>query len=196
MNWATGNINVDPCFADVGYWDPNENPADPNDDFWVEGDYHLMRDSYCIDAGDPNYVAEPNETDLDGKPRVIGGLIDMGAYEYRPLIPAEARIIPRTINFASKGKWIAAFLWLPEDYNVADIDPNSVFLGEQIKAEQLLVNEQKQVALARFDRSDVQDILDISQVELTITGWLVDGTAFEATDIIRVLNKGGKKSVK
>ena len=174
-----GNIDADPCFVDS-----NNN------------DYHLLPDSPCIDAGDPNYVPEPNETDLYGKPRVIGGRIDMGAYEYRPLIPAEARIIPRTINLASKGKWITAFLWLPEDYNVADIDPNSVFLEEQIKGEQLLVNEQEQFVMARFNRSDVQDILDIGQVELTITGELIDGTVFEATDIIRVLNKSGRKSAK
>jgi predicted outer membrane repeat protein len=50
-----------------------------NDDF---GDLHLLVDSPCIDAGDPNYTIEPNETDLDGNPRVIGGRIDMGAYEF------------------------------------------------------------------------------------------------------------------
>ncbi len=50
-------------------------------------DYHLWPDSPCIDAGDPNYVAGPNETDLDGNPRVIGGRIDMGAYEFQNTPP-------------------------------------------------------------------------------------------------------------
>jgi hypothetical protein len=77
-----GNIDVDPCFIDPGYWNPNGTPADANDDFWVDGDYHLSLDSPCIDTGDPNFMAEPNETDLDGNPRVIGGRIDMGAYEF------------------------------------------------------------------------------------------------------------------
>jgi hypothetical protein len=45
-------------------------------------DYHLLPASPCINTGDPNYVAEPNETDLDGLPRVIGGRIDMGAFEF------------------------------------------------------------------------------------------------------------------
>ncbi len=36
-----GNINSDPCFADPGYWDDNDTPVDTNDDFWVDGDYHL-----------------------------------------------------------------------------------------------------------------------------------------------------------
>ncbi|NIP27663.1 MAG: hypothetical protein GWN67_24265 [Phycisphaerae bacterium] len=69
-----GNIDVDPCFVEPGYWDA--------DGAWVEGDYHLLMDSVCINAGDPNYVTGPNETDLDGKGRVLCGRIDMGAYEF------------------------------------------------------------------------------------------------------------------
>lgn len=61
-----GNIDADPCFADAN-----------------NGDYHLRPDSPCINAGDPNYVAAPNEIDLDGNERVLGGRIDMGAYEYQ-----------------------------------------------------------------------------------------------------------------
>ena len=118
----------------------------------------------------------------------------MGAYESP--IPAEARIVPRTINLASKGKWITALFWLPEDYDVADIDPNSVFLEEQIKAEQLSVNEQRQVAVLRFSREEVQGILSIGEVELTITGQLTDGTIFEATDVIKVIDKASRRPAK
>ena len=50
-------------------------------------DYHLRPGSPCIDAGDPDYVVGPNETDLDGNPRVIGGRIDMGAYEFQNTPP-------------------------------------------------------------------------------------------------------------
>jgi len=180
-----GNIDADPCFVEPGYWDANG--------VWVEGDYHLLPDSPCIDAGDPNYVAEPNETDLDGKPRVIGGRIDMGAYEYSPPIPAEVRIVPRTINLTSKGKWITCHIWLSEDYNVADIDPNSVLLEDEIEAESVLVDEQEQVAMAKFSRSEVQGIFAPGEVELTVSGELIDGTRFEGTDILRVIDKSKKK---
>jgi len=180
---GNGNIDTDPCFVELGYWDVNG--------VWVEGDYHLLSDSPCIDAGDPNYVAEPNETDLDGRPRVIGGRIDMGAYESP--IPAKASIVPRTINLASKGKWITCYIWLHEDYNVADIDPNSILLEEEIEPDEYSVDQQKQVAVLRFSRSDVQEILNVGEVELTITGQLTDGTVFEGTDVIRVIDKGGKK---
>ena len=77
-----GNIDADPLFVDPGYWDTNETPDDPNDDFWVDGDYRLTPCSPCIDSGDPNYISEPNDTDMDGNSRVMGGRIDMGAYEY------------------------------------------------------------------------------------------------------------------
>jgi probable HAF family extracellular repeat protein len=183
---GTGNINADPCFVSPGYWDPNG--------IWIDGDYHLLEDSPCIDAGDPNYIAGPNETDLDGRPRVIGSRIDMGAYE-SPIF-AEAWFVPRTINLTSMGNWITCYISLPEDYDVVDIDPNSVFLEEQIKAEQLSVNEQMHVAIAKFSRSDVQEILNIGEIELTVTGRLTDGIVFEATDIIKVIDKTGGKSAK
>jgi hypothetical protein len=76
LNWGSGNIDIDPCFVDPGYWahkdDPNIhlNPDDPNAT-WVDGDYHLKSQhgrwaaterrwmindvtSLSIDAGDPN----------------------------------------------------------------------------------------------------------------------------------------------
>ncbi|MBW8040025.1 MAG: hypothetical protein FVQ85_08510 [Planctomycetes bacterium] len=191
-----GNIDADPCFVDPGYWDPNETPEDANDDFWVEGDYHLLVDSPCIDVGDPNYPYDPNETDLDGTPRIFGNRIDMGAYEYSPTIQTEARIVPRTINMASKGNWITCYIWLPEQYNVADIEPNSVILENEIQAASLSVDEQDQVAIARFSREEIQAILSVGQVELAITGELTDGTVFEGTVVIRVIDNGGGKPIK
>jgi hypothetical protein len=80
-----GNMDADPCFVEMGYWDPNGTPADANDDFWVEGNYHLQPDSPCINAGDPNFIAEPNETDIDGEARVMFEWIDMGADEFNPI---------------------------------------------------------------------------------------------------------------
>jgi len=79
-----GNIDSDPCFVDAGYWDPNGTPEDANDDFWVEGDYHLRWNSQCIDAGDPNFSDDPDEHDIDDEPRVMAGRVDIGADEVGP----------------------------------------------------------------------------------------------------------------
>jgi hypothetical protein len=43
--WGPGNIDVDPCFTVAGYWHPNDTPLDANDDYWVEGDYHLKSEA-------------------------------------------------------------------------------------------------------------------------------------------------------
>jgi len=93
--WPTGNnIDLDPCFASPGYWDPSGTPQDANDDFWVDGDYHLKSQagrwdtdegrwtkdevtSLCIDAGDP---ASP----IGLEPFPNGGIINMGAYGGTP----------------------------------------------------------------------------------------------------------------
>jgi len=65
---GAGNIIDDPMFDDA---------ADP------ENDFHLLPGSPCIDAGnpDPNLYIE-GEVDLDGDPRVLNDIIDMGADEY------------------------------------------------------------------------------------------------------------------
>jgi len=60
-----GNIDTDPCFVNT-----------------TVGNYHLLPNSVCIDAGDPNYAYDPNDWDIDGQPRVIGGRVDIGADEY------------------------------------------------------------------------------------------------------------------
>jgi hypothetical protein len=90
VTWGAGNIDADPCFVEPGYWDPNGTPDDANDDFWVDGDYHLKSQagrwnanegqwtidevtSLCIDAGDP---ASP----IGLEPFPNGGIINMGAY--------------------------------------------------------------------------------------------------------------------
>ena len=45
------------------------------------GDYHLNAASPCINAGNNSFIA--NTTDLDGNPRVVGGIVDLGAYEFQ-----------------------------------------------------------------------------------------------------------------
>jgi hypothetical protein len=60
-----GNISADPMFTDA------EN-----------GDYTLKKDSPCIDKGSNEFVEIWDiETDLAGNPRIMGGTVDMGAYE-------------------------------------------------------------------------------------------------------------------
>jgi hypothetical protein len=100
LNWGIGNTDTDPCFVNPGYWDPNGTPADANDDFWVNGDYHLKSEGWrwdiarqrwdyddvtsrCIDAGNPGCPLGDELLSVPEDPDNIWGInirIDMGAY--------------------------------------------------------------------------------------------------------------------
>ncbi|RKD19027.1 hypothetical protein BCY91_14220 [Pelobium manganitolerans] len=64
--------------AGDGILDPNTNPkfADP-----AAGDYQLQDDSPLINKGNNTYLLANANKDLAGNNRVIGGVVDIGAYE-------------------------------------------------------------------------------------------------------------------
>lgn len=78
---GTGNIDTDPLFTDPGYWDDSGKPDDPDDDVWVDGDYHLQMGSPCINAGDNSAVPTDIATDFEGDERIQQCRVDMGVDE-------------------------------------------------------------------------------------------------------------------
>ena len=93
LNWGQGNLDADPLFARIGYWDDN-GTREPSDDIWVDDDFHLQSQagrwnpdsqswvqdgvtSPCIDSGNPmspiGWELFPN-----------GGFANMGAYGGTP----------------------------------------------------------------------------------------------------------------
>ncbi len=84
-----GNISTDPLFVQTPDPGPDSVWGTADDD---PGDVHLLEVSPCVDTGDNAYVT--GDYDLDGNPRVVDGdvdavaVVDMGAYEYSPVIEA------------------------------------------------------------------------------------------------------------
>ncbi|HEX4264700.1 MAG TPA: choice-of-anchor Q domain-containing protein [Verrucomicrobiae bacterium] len=61
---GVGNISVDPLFVNAG-----------------SGDIHLQSGSLCINSGYNTYVN--TNVDYDNNPRIRGGTVDIGAYEFQ-----------------------------------------------------------------------------------------------------------------
>ena len=61
---GVGNITNDPAFVNLS-----------------GGDFHLQSNSPCINSGSDDYFS--GTKDLDGNPRIVGGTVDIGAYEFQ-----------------------------------------------------------------------------------------------------------------
>ena len=109
----------------------------------------------------------------------------------------EVEIAPHTLNVQSKGKWINCHVWMPEEYDVADVNSSSIVLEDEIGAMQVWTNEEEQFVMAKFPRLELQQLLIefelLGDVELLVSGELIDGMRFEGTAVIRVIDKGGKE---
>ena len=82
VNWLEGNINEDPLFLGIG-----------------EHSYSLFEGSPCIDAGTPDTTGlNLPEYDLAGNPRIFGGRIDMGAYEWQGTPVGEEELVVMNWN--------------------------------------------------------------------------------------------------
>lgn len=101
-------------------------------------------------------------------------------------IEATVIIKPETLNLASQGDF-TAFIQLPEDYDIADIDISTV-VCEGAPAVRGMVDGETYIA--KFNRQDLVDVEPGDEVTLIVMGKLTDGTAFIGTDTIRVIEKG------
>ena len=87
-----GNITAEPLFVDR-----------------LHGNLRLQSNSPCINAGATSDA--PGRTDLDGRPRIVDGQVDIGAYEYQG--PGFSQFIP----------WLALY-GLPTDGSADYADPD------------------------------------------------------------------------
>ncbi|MHC4085195.1 MAG: right-handed parallel beta-helix repeat-containing protein [Planctomycetota bacterium] len=185
VEWGQGNIDADPNFVSSGSLTGSES--------LTAGDYHLLDGSPCIDAGDPEFITEPNETDIDGNPRIAGTKIDMGADEFVPPLAVVVTITPKTLNLRSSGGWIFCTIQFPNEHSISDVDTDSILLNKEIKPVSYTTDEKANKVVAKYDRKVAQEFSNLTKdlegsVHLTITGKLIDGTKFKGSDAIKILN--------
>lgn len=111
---------------------------------------------------------------------------------FNAITPATININPDTLNLKSKGRWITCIIELPEGYSVEDIDVSTIRLlvdNDNVAADPRPTGIGGRKLMVKFSRSAVQAIVDIGEVELTVTG-LVNNVSFEGSDTIRVIKPG------
>ncbi|MHC4498099.1 MAG: right-handed parallel beta-helix repeat-containing protein, partial [Planctomycetota bacterium] len=200
------NIGTDPCFVEPGYFDTNG--------VWIEGDYHLLPGSPCIDAGDNNSVPadttdldgdgdtnEPMPFDLDGNARIVDGdndnnaMVDIGAYEAP--IKVAMRFTPQAVNPGSQGNWFKLHFVLPEGFSIEDVDTDSpAKIIEPVEPDiesdhiNVFVNDDGLVEIeAAFPRAGFCGVgIDGNSVEVTVLGTLTSGQQFYGTDTIKIID--------
>lgn len=191
INWGQGNIDADPNFVDEGtLGGRNER---------VGADYHLHEGSPCIDAGDPSFAADTGQTDIDGDPRLSGVMLDIGADEFVTIAPpvlAIIKVMPRTLNLDSRGRWMLVAIRLEADYDIKDIDVDSIALNSEIKPVLVRAFRRCRKLFAIFKRAEMQDMLSGAEgsVLLIVTGNLEDGTPFQGEDTIKLVARKKKVS--
>lgn len=110
-------------------------------------------------------------------------------------LTAAVDIKPDTLNVNMKGRWITAYIGLPQGYKVSDIDPSTILLEGLFKAE--WSNIEGEVLMVKFDASIVTDYLwgklyhmgvKRAPIELKVTGQLKDGADFSGSDTLTAIN--------
>jgi hypothetical protein len=110
------------------------------------------------------------------------------------IVPAIVDINPDTLNKASKGGAVTTYIEIT-GYDVNDIDVSTV----KLRTNKGIVSAQSTPTsvgdydsdgipdrMVKFDRQAVIGIVDVGDVEVTISG-KISGKDFEGTDVIRVI---------
>ena len=174
-------------------------------DFWIDdefiGTYGVPNDGY--------YKGIRLDADNSGHTRAW--FDNVKVYD-ATAIPATIDIDPDTLNLKSNGEWITAYMELPDDCDVNNIDISTVVLttpsGDTVQVDPIAPTTVEDYdvdgiydLMVKFDMATVvacmgeTDAIDDGtgidcEIELTIAGELTDGMQFEGTDTIRVIKKG------
>jgi len=141
---------------------------------------------------------------------LAGGAAGIGYYLISapmppPELSATIDVNPATLNLRSKGKWITAYIELPEGYDVNDVNVSTILLNGTVPAEihpTDIGDEDSDGILdlmVKFDRSEVISYIlanvnltklfeeRFMNITLTITGCLNDDVPFQGSDTVKII---------
>jgi len=108
-------------------------------------------------------------------------------------IQVELFIFPRILNLRSQGRWIMAFVILPQGTLAYQVDLSTVMLNGTVPAtsraslRRLLLVKLDREQLEAYILSNVNTKRRFASVTLTVAGRFKNGTVFEGSDTIRVI---------
>jgi hypothetical protein len=108
----------------------------------------------------------------------------------RPFLPVTIEIKPETLNLSDKGVF-TAFITLPDGcgYSLSDIDTTTLVCeGARVKSTNIAAKK----LIAKFNTQDLVGVPTGDNVTLTVKGKFKDGSLFEGSDTIRVINNKKK----
>jgi hypothetical protein len=118
------------------------------------------------------------------------------------LVEAAVDIDPDTLNRKSKGKWVTAYIELPQGFDVGDIDIDTVAIVavDEATLDDPLYAKLKPTSIGdydsdgipdlmvKFDRKDFIDALTPGNRLITLSGELTAGNTFQGNDTIKVIH--------
>ncbi|MDO8684315.1 MAG: NosD domain-containing protein, partial [Armatimonadota bacterium] len=175
------DISADPLFVDA-----------------ANGDYHLLPNSPCVNAGNNSAPGLP-DVDIDGQGRVKWNTIDIGADELWPIfvtIDIKPGEFPNHINIKSRGVTPVAILTI-SDFDATTIDPATITLaGCPLSPKQKVGGPLYQVT--DIDGDGALDLLARFQTEslrfnnsgpVVFTAKTKDGWPIEGADSVIIVGK-------
>jgi hypothetical protein len=181
-------------------------------ELWFKSKSQTAYTSIDIYHWTPSGVCHPRYWTPDGQWHPFD-VVEDGQYNVLepPTLPTTTDVVPDTLNLHGRGRWIAAYIQLPEEHNPEEVDATTILLNETIQpvldlqygfvtdSSEYLVDRDGDGILERlvkFNRTEVAswicDDLGIQygNVTLAIAGELHDGTPFEGIDKIKVVLPG------
>ena len=94
-----------------------------------------------------------------------------------------------TINLKEGYQCLSCYVWLPEEYNVADIDPDTILLNSKVGVASFEIKDELKLLITKFPWLQVKELLKPGAFEFIVSGQLFDGTLFDSKDTVSVIDE-------